>query len=92
MTVHELAARFGVTPKAIQRYRERGIIPPPYGRTRNARYGLAHVEAIEDYHALKHAFVYPAHALAFCREEGIPLRQYLRDRLQSATDNALGIG
>lgn len=92
MTVHELAARFNLRPATIRQYTWRGIIPAPYGKDRNARYGRAHVEAIEAYLALKHAFVYPAHALAHCREEGIPVKQYLLDRLQSATDNALGVG
>lgn len=91
MTVHELAARFGLKPQTIRSYTLRGM-PAPYGRTRNARYGVIHIQWIEDYFALKHAFVYPAHALEHCREEGIPIKQYLVNRLQSATDNALGVG
>ena len=92
MTIHELAARFNLKPLTIRGYVARRIIPPPYGTTRNASYGLAHIEAIEAYIALKNNNVYPAQALAHCQEAGISLRQYVLERERSIRLHGIGIG
>lgn len=49
MTRQELADRIGVTPRAIKWYIHKGVLPPPFGRTRAARYGIIHVKAFNAY-------------------------------------------
>ena len=47
-SVHELADRFGLSYRTIQKYRQQGLIPPPTPRRGPlARYGLEHVERIQ---------------------------------------------
>ena len=89
MTIHDLAQRFNVSPRTIHKWRRRGIIPPPLGGRRHARYGVAHVEAIVAWQALRHHFVSGSEALAHCRENGITLAQYLAQR--EASVRAFGI-
>lgn len=91
MTNRELADRFGVSPRTIHDWIQRGIIPRPRGgRGPAARYDSEHVEAIQAWLALRHHFVSGAAALAYCRENGITLTRYLRER--EASVRAFGIG
>lgn len=92
MTIHDLTARFGVSRRTIYTWRRRGVLPPPYGPSCAARYGQAHVEAIEAWLALRHHFVSGAEALAHCRERGITLPQYLKERDASARAFGIGVG
>lgn len=93
MTIHELSDRFGVSRRTIHNWRQRGIIPPPLGTRRGptARYGQAHVEAIQAWLALRHHFVSGTAALAHCREHGMTLTEYLREREASVRDFGIGI-
>lgn len=91
MTSRELAARFGVSRRTIHDWIQRGIIPRPRGYGRWARYGVEHVDAIQAYLALRHHFVSGAAALAHCREHGITLNQYLRERERSVREFGIGV-
>lgn len=91
MTIRELAERFGVSPRTIHGWRERGIIPAPFGSRKHAHYGQVHVEAIQAWLALRHHFVSGTAAIAYCRENGISLSEYLREREESVRDFGIGI-
>ena len=91
MTIHDLCERFNVGPRTIHKYMEDKGMPRPIGYGRWATYDRRHVEWIEAYNALKHNNVYPAQAIAFCRESGISLRQYVLLKEQSIRDHGLGI-
>ncbi len=47
MTLRELAERAGVAPRTVRYYVARGLLPPPEGRGRAARYGREHLERLE---------------------------------------------
>lgn len=93
MTIQELAQRFGVSPRTIHSWRQRQIIPPPLGGKRgpSARYGPAHVEAIQAWLALHHHFVSGSQALAHCRANGITLPEYLHQREIAVREFGIGI-
>ena len=91
MTIRELADRFGVSPRTIHCWRARGVIPAPLGTRRYARYGQVHIEAIQAWLAIRHHFVSGAAAVAYCRENGISLSEYLREREASVRDFGIGI-
>lgn len=47
-TKHELAARFGIKPRTIEKYIEQGVLPPPNPpRGPKAAYGPEHIERLE---------------------------------------------
>jgi DNA-binding transcriptional MerR regulator len=91
MGIGELADRFGVSTLTIKSWKQRGIIPPPYGKNKGAWYGRAHVEAIEAHLALQHNNVSSPAAAAYCREAGITPLQYLRLREQSIRTFGIGV-
>lgn len=92
MTIDELCDRFGVRRKTIYWWMQRGIVPRPYGgRGPNARYGQAHVEAIQAWQALRHNNTSGAQVVAHCRERGITVRQYLIEREQAIKDFGIGV-
>jgi hypothetical protein len=66
-------------------------MPRPYGRTCNATYGQIHLEWIDAYLAIKHNNVNPVDALAFCREMGWSLAQYVTKREEAIRAFGLGI-
>lgn len=82
---------FGVKRCTINKWRRIGVIPAPVGRNRYARYEQTHVEAIRAWLALRHHFVSGTAALAYCRESGISLSEYLREREQSVREFGIGI-
>lgn len=90
MTIHDLAERFGVSPRTIHKWVRRGIVPKPWGHAASSRYGLPHVEAIQAWLALRHHFVSGEQALAHCRQRGITLAQYLREREASVKEFGIG--
>lgn len=91
MTGNELAERFGVSRRTINDWVQEGIIPRPTGRGPNARYTTVHVEAIQAWFAFRHHFVSGAEAIAFCRESGITLTEYLKQREASIRDFGIGV-
>lgn len=80
MTIHEFAALFGLSKHTVHTYVKRGILPRPEGPACAARYGRRHVEAMRAWRALQHTRVSGAEVVAFCREEGISLPEYVRRR------------
>lgn len=94
VTVNELIAQFDfpITPRTIEYYVAEGIIPPPTGKTRAARYDHRHIEGIKAYRALQHSNVFGRHAVEFCREEGISLPEFVKQREDSLKTNGIGIG
>ncbi len=98
MTIYDLCDLFNVSKKAIHKYRERGILRPPYGMgpdrhaTRNVYWGEAHVEDLRAYFALKHNNVTAKDAVRYCQETGITLREYVETREESIRRNGIGIG
>lgn len=92
MTIEELCQRFNVSRRTIRYYVEEGVIPPPSPpRGRNAQYDIRHVEAIQAYRALKHTNVVLDDAIAFCKEEGITLQQFLQRRENTIRQFGIGI-
>lgn len=93
MTSHELCQRFGISRATFYVWRKRGIVPPPtVGRRGPAvRYGPEHIAAIEAWLALRHHFVSGAAALAYCRDNGITLTDYLRERESSVKLFGIGV-
>ncbi len=69
MPLAELARRAGVPPRTIRFYISRGLLPGPLRRGRNAAYGPAHLEALEEIRRL--------------RAQGLTLAQ-VRSRLAAA--------
>lgn len=53
MSIHELAARSGLPERRIRYYIAEGLVPPPCGRGRAARYGPEHLERLRRIHALR---------------------------------------
>lgn len=99
MTIRELCQRLHIaSPRTVHWWVEEGIIPPPHGKGRAARYGREHIEAIEAWRAIQHNNASGRQVAAFCREAGISLAQYVRqreDNIRAAVkDNAfiLGVG
>jgi len=92
LTVHDLTSRFNVSQSTIWYWVSQGIIPPPYGKNRYAHYGLKHIEEIEAYLAIKHNNVWAREAVAFCKEAGITLSEYVKIREQSIRENGMGVG
>ena len=45
-TAAELAARMNIHPGTIRNYVWRGVLPPPVGKGRNARYTLTHLHIL----------------------------------------------
>jgi len=80
VTIQDLVSRFHVSTDTIHKWVQRGIIPPPHGRTRNARYGHEHVEAIQAHFALKHTSISTTAALEICRQDRITLAQFVKAR------------
>jgi DNA-binding transcriptional MerR regulator len=75
LTIHELAARVGMTPRNIREWQTIGVLPPPERRGRAAFYGEDHVTRIERVRSL--------------RNDGFPLdviRQFLDRSEGSAAD------
>lgn len=93
MSIHELARQFGVSERTIHDWRRRGIIPPPFGGPRGptCSYGQVHVDAITAWMALRHHFTSGAAAIAYCRENGITLRDYLKERETAVRTFGIGI-
>jgi DNA-binding transcriptional MerR regulator len=91
MGIDELCSRFGVTRHTVHSWRRRGVIPPPYGKSKGAFYGRVHVEAIEAHRALQHNNVSTKDAIAFCRESGITLTQYIKTREEAIQTFGIGI-
>ncbi len=92
MTSRDLAARFGVSHRTINEWVRRGVIPPARGGPGPAAYyDSEHVEAIQAWLALRHHFVSGAAAIAYCRENGITLAQYLRERESAVRDFGIGV-
>jgi DNA-binding transcriptional MerR regulator len=91
MGIDELCERFGVTRNTVHSWRKRGVIPPPYGFGKGAWYGRQHVEAIEAHRALQHNNVHTTDALAFCREAGITLSQYIKTREEAIQTFGIGV-
>jgi DNA-binding transcriptional MerR regulator len=91
VTIHDLAERFGVSPRTIHSWRERHGMPPPTGGKCHARYGPEHVEWIQAWQAHRHHFVSGAEALAFCRENGISLREYHLLRERAVREFGIGV-
>lgn len=48
MQLAELSVTSGVTPRNIRRYISLGIVLPPIGRTKNARYTSGHLEDLAE--------------------------------------------
>ena len=46
-TAEELAQRVGLHRGTIRNYVWRGVIPPPFGKGRSARYGWPHLHIIQ---------------------------------------------
>lgn len=89
MHIDELRAPFGLSRKTINTYVCRGIIPPPRGRTRNASYTTAHVDALRAYQALKHNNTVLTELGAYLREENLTLVEYVRAREERIKDHGL---
>lgn len=85
---------FGVKRRTIHKWRERGVMPAPFGARRgpSVRYGQVHVESIQAWLALRHHFVSGTAALQYCRETGMSLSQYLHERESAVRDFGIGIG
>ena len=90
MTVREFADYLGVTISVVHHWVERGIIPPPIGKTRNARYTMKHVSEYRAWLDLKHNNASVKQVVAHCRERGISLKDYVTQR--EAAIRAYGIG
>jgi transposase len=92
MTMQDLCERFGVSPRTIHDWVQRDIVPRPFGgRGPGASYGQVHVEAIEAWLAHRHHFVSGSEAVAFCRENGITLREYHLLRERAIKDFGIGV-
>jgi transposase len=92
VTIHDLAARFGVSVSTIYSWRRRHGMPPPNPpRGPCASYGPEHVEWIQAWQAHRHHFVSGAEALAFCRENGISLREYHLLRERAVREFGIGV-
>lgn len=53
MTLAELSAATGVSPRTIRYYAQRNLLPPLSGRGRAARYGKEHIDALARIHAMQ---------------------------------------
>lgn len=91
MTVQELANRLGLTCKQINKLVERGVIPPPVGVSRNARYSMKHVTEYHAYMDIKHNNATVNQVVAYCRKKGISLADYVRQRETSIHYHGIGI-
>jgi DNA-binding transcriptional MerR regulator len=92
VTIKELSALFGLSPRTIQDYVYRKILPPARCTGRGARaYGREHVEALRAYMAIRHNNVSAADAVRFCDEEGISLPEFVRRREVSIKTFGIGI-
>ena len=92
MTIRELADRFNVSPRTIHQWRGLGF-PPPLGDRRGpvCRCGQEHVEWIVAWQDLHHHFVSGVQALAYCRDNGITLTDYLKQREASVREFGIGV-
>ncbi len=45
MTAQELASELDIPVQSVYWYTKIGVLPPPNGRTRAARYGIQHIRA-----------------------------------------------
>jgi hypothetical protein len=92
VTKHDICQHFGIGGGTFETWRHRKIIPPPYGgKTRQAFYGQAHIDAIQAHFDLRHHNVSTKEAVAFCLEAGITLPQYVAWREKSLREFRLGI-
>lgn len=91
LTVYDLAQRFNVSPRTIHSYAWRGIIPPAIGAGRAARYDRRHVEAIIAFQALKHNNATTREVVALCKELGISLSTYVKQREAAIREFGIGV-
>jgi DNA-binding transcriptional MerR regulator len=91
MGIDDLCERFRVTRNTVYSWRRRGILPPPYGKTKGAFYGTAHVEAIEAHRALQHNKTSTKDAVEFCHDSGMSLRTYVQHREEAIRTFGIGI-
>lgn len=91
MTIHDLVQRFGISKRTIHGYIAKGVVPPPLGRTKGAYYDNRHVEALLALQALKHNNATPKEVGAYCREAGITLQEYVRQREQAIRQFGIGV-
>lgn len=91
VTVHELAMRLGLTARQINKLVERGIIPPPVGKTRNARYSNLHVMEYYAYLDIKHNNATMPQVVAHCRATGVSLKDYVERRTSAIRTFGLGV-
>lgn len=91
MTAKELCQRFGISVHTLHNWTRRKLIPAPIGRTKGARYGLIHIEAIQAALDLQHNNVSIAQATAYCLETGESLAQYVRRREEAIRTFGIGV-
>jgi predicted DNA-binding transcriptional regulator AlpA len=91
VTIDELRAPFGLSRWTIYQYVKRGILPPATGTGRGAHWTNAHREALAAWMALRHNNVSGSQAVAFCKEEGISLPDFLKQREASIRTFGIGI-
>jgi transposase-like protein len=91
VTVTDICQRYGISPHTLAKWRERGLVPRPFGWGRGTHYGQIHIEAIEAHLAIKHNNVSIAQAVAYCKEAGITLPEYVKTREQSIRHFGLGV-
>lgn len=91
MGIDELARLSGFSPRTINTYVSRGLIPRPMGYGRWARYGQQHVEALVAYRALRHNNTALGELGGFLKEEGIGIVEYVRRREQAIRAHGLGV-
>ncbi len=90
MHIDELCSRFGITRHVVHEYVRDGIVPPPTGFGRWARYGPDHVAAIAAYRTLRDNDTHPRELAAHLREEGITVVEHLRRREAHIRGHGLG--
>lgn len=90
MHIDELRSRFGLSRHSIHEYVRDGLIPPPSGVGRWARYGSAHVAAIAAYRALLDNNTCQKDLARHLKQEGISIVEYLRRREAAIREHGLG--
>lgn len=90
MHIDELRSRFGLSRNIIHEYVREGLLPPPVGYGRWARYGRAHMESLAACVALRDLKTSPFVVAAFLRDEGISVTEYVRRRESAIRTHGLG--